>query len=52
MDTQVQKAALVIVWMATKTFAEAAGVDGKQKWGLILSSDPDDKTDSAWCSLP
>ena len=32
MDTQVQKAALVILWMAThiysKTFAEAAGVDG------------------------
>ena len=46
--TQVQKAALAILLMAmqkdditqmcAKTFAEAAGVDGKQRWGLVLSS--------------
>ena len=41
-----QKAALVILWMAmqgdditcSKTCAEAAGLDGKQKWDLVLSS--------------
>ena len=47
-STQVQKAAMVILWMAmpgsevantlSKTFAEAAGVEGRQKWGLALSS--------------
>ena len=47
-DTQVQKAALVILWMAlqsddiihicSKTYAEAAGLAGKQRWGLVLSS--------------
>ena len=42
-----QKAAVVILWLAmpgkvanvrSTTFAEAAGLDGKQKWGLVLSS--------------
>ena len=47
-STQVQKAAVVILWLAmpgndvanvrSTTFAEAAGLDGKQKWGLVLSS--------------
>ena len=47
-DTQLQMAALVILWMAmrleefpnicSKTFAEAAGVDGQACWGLVLSS--------------
>ena len=47
-STQVQKAALVILWMAmpgnevanalSKTFAEAAGLAGRQKWGPVLSS--------------
>ena len=47
-STQVQKAALVILWMAmpghevanalSTTFAEPAGLDGRQKWGLVLSS--------------
>ena len=42
-STQVQKAAVVILWLAmpgnevanarSTTFAEAAGLDGKQKWG-------------------
>ena len=46
--TEVQKAAVVILWLAmpgnevanvlSTTFAEAAGLDGKQKWGLVLSS--------------
>ena len=46
--TQVQKAAVVILWMAmpgnevantlSTTFPEAAGLDGRQKWGLVLSS--------------
>ena len=47
-STQVQKAAVVILWLAmpgnevanahSTTFAEAAGLDGRQKWGLVLSS--------------
>ena len=47
-DTQLQKAALVILWMAMrledfpymceKPFAEAAGLEGKARWGLVLSS--------------
>ena len=47
-DKQVQKAALIILWMALQgeemsymcstTFAEATGLDGKQKCGLVLSS--------------
>lgn len=46
--TQVRKAALTILLFATKkedltqhcatTFAEAAGLRGKQHWGLVLSS--------------
>ena len=47
-DKQVQKAALIILWMALQgeemshmcstTFAEATGYSGKQKWGQVLSS--------------
>ena len=47
-STQVQKAAVVILWLAmpgnevanthSTIFAKAAGLDGKQKWRLILSS--------------
>ena len=47
-STQVQKAAVAILWLAmpgnevanahSTTFAEAAGLDGIQKWGLVLSS--------------
>jgi len=47
-DTHRQKAAQVILWMAmrsdeiihicSKTYAEAAGLEGKQKWDLFLSS--------------
>lgn len=46
--TQVQKAALAVLWYAMKredithncatTYAEAAGLKGKQRWGLVLSS--------------
>ena len=38
------------------TFAEAAGLDGKQKWGLVLSSSArvtaNDLSDGHWSSLP
>ena len=47
LPSQLQKAALAILWLAAKgeeltevlstTYAEAAGVDGKQCWGLVLS---------------
>ena len=47
LPSQLQKAALAILWLAVKgeeltevlstTYAEAAGVAGKQCWGLVLS---------------
>ena len=50
LSTEIQRAAYVILWMGLRgereglpsmlatSFAEAAGVSGRQKWGLVLSS--------------
>ena len=50
LDSAVARAACAILWMGLRgekeglssmlatTFAEAAGLDGRQKWGLVLSS--------------
>ena len=50
LSTEIQRAAYAILWMGLRgereglpcmlatTFAEAAGVSGRQKWGLVLSS--------------
>ena len=50
LSTEIQRAAYAILWiglrgereglpcMLATTFAEAAGVSGRQKWGLVLSS--------------
>ena len=52
----------MILWLAMPgnevadvTFAEAAGLDGKQKWELVLSSsagDANDLSDGYWSSQP
>ena len=50
LSTEIQRAAYAILWMGLRgereglpsmlatSFAEAAGVSGRQKWGLVLSS--------------
>eukprot|EP00434_Breviolum_minutum_P024407 symbB.v1.2.021555.t1/scaffold1847.1/size122519/8 len=50
LSTEIQRAAYVILWMGLRgereglpsmlatSFAEAAGVSGRQKWGLVLST--------------
>eukprot|EP00434_Breviolum_minutum_P035518 symbB.v1.2.031444.t1/scaffold3650.1/size52688/8 len=49
LSTEIQRAACAILWMGLRgereglpslatSFAEAAGVSGRQKWGLVLSS--------------
>ena len=64
---EIQRAAFAILWMGLRgereglpsmlatSFAEAAGVAGRQKWGLVLSSSarvsPGHISNSGWCAV-